>query len=274
MLNRFSPLRHVFILGFLLCSAIFAGALVPAEENSAASDSSGEWITLFNGKNLDGWTPKFTGYETGVNYNNTFRVEDGLLTVSYSEWDEFNGEFGHLFYKDSFSNYRIRAEYRFIGEQVKGGEGWAIRNNGLMLHGQQPETMARDQEFPVSIEVQLLGGNGKDARSTANLCTPGTNVIMAGELFTPHCTNSNSKTYHGDQWVTVEVEVRGSQIIKHYVNGELVMDYTDPQYDKRDVTAQPLIKGNDLLIDRGTISIQAESHPTQFRKIEVLPLDD
>ena len=143
-----------------------------------------------------------------------------------------------------------------------------------MLHGQRPETMAKDQEFPVSIEVQLLGGNGKDPRSTANLCTPGTNVVLDGELFTPHCTTSDSETYHGDQWVTVEVEVRGSEIVKHYVNGKLVMDYTEPQYDERDETAQPLIEGDDLLIDSGTISIQAESHPTQFRKIEILPLDE
>lgn len=271
--NQIICLKNILIAGFLLCLAVVITALLPLE-NKEAIASDEEWISLFNGKDLKGWTPKFTGYDLGTNYNNTFRVEDGLLTVSYDEWDEFNGEFGHLFYKDTFSNYRIRAEYRFIGEQVKNGEGWAFRNNGLMLHGQHPETMAKDQEFPVSIEVQLLGGNGEDPRPTANLCTPGTNVVLDGELFTPHCTTSDSETYHGDQWVTVEVEVRGSEIFKHYVNGELVMDYTEPQYDERDETAQPLIEGDNLLIDSGTISIQAESHPTQFRKIEVLPLDE
>lgn len=269
---RYSTLKNIFIGVLAVLFGLSATAFVFNNEESS-TQSEEEWITLFNGENLEGWTPKFTGYDLGVNYNNTFRVEDGLLTVSYEDWDEFQGEFGHLFYKDSFSNYKIRAEYRFIGEQVKGGEGWALRNNGLMLHGQDPATMAKDQEFPVSIEVQLLGGNGEDPRSTANLCTPGTNVVMDGELFTPHCTTSDSETYHGDQWVTVEVEVRGSEVIKHYVNGEEVMDYTDPQYDERDGTAQPLIEGDNLLIDNGTISIQAESHPTQFRKIEVLPLD-
>ncbi len=268
---RYSTLKNIFIGVLAVLFGLSATAFVFNEKSSPQPEE--EWITLFNGENLDGWTPKFTGHDLGVNYNNTFRVEDGLLTVSYEDWDEFQGEFGHLFYKDSFSNYKIRAEYRFIGEQVKGGEGWAIRNNGLMLHGQDPETMAKDQEFPVSIEVQLLGGNGEDPRSTANLCTPGTNVVMDGELFTPHCTSSDSETYHGDQWVTVEVEVRGSEVVKHYVNGEQVMDYTEPQYDERDGTAQPLIEGDNLLIDSGTISIQAESHPTQFRKIEVLPLD-
>ncbi|GAA5521590.1 hypothetical protein Asal01_01533 [Fodinibius salicampi] len=269
---RYSTLKNIFIGVLAVLFGLSATAFVFNNEESS-SQSEEEWITLFNGENLEGWTPKFTGYDLGVNYNNTFRVEDGLLTVSYEDWDEFQGEFGHLFYKDSFSNYKIRAEYRFVGEQVKGGEGWAIRNNGLMLHGQDPATMAKDQEFPVSIEVQLLGGNGEDPRTTANLCTPGTNVVMDGELFTPHCTSSDSETYHGDQWVTVEVEVRGSEVVKHFVNGEQVMDYTEPQYDERDGTAQPLIEGDNLLIDSGTISIQAESHPTQFRKIEVLPLD-
>lgn len=269
---RYSTLKNIFIGVLAVLFGLSAAAFVFNED--ATPQSEDEWITLFNGENLDGWTPKFTGHDLGVNYNNTFRVEDGLLTVSYEDWDEFQGEFGHLFYKDSFSNYKIRAEYRFIGEQVKGGEGWAFRNNGLMLHGQDPETMAKDQEFPVSIEVQLLGGNGEDPRTTANLCTPGTNVVIDGELFTPHCTTSDSETYHGDQWVTVEVEVRGNEVIKHYVNGEQVMDYTEPQYDERDGTAQPLIEGDNLLIDSGTISIQAESHPTQFRKIEVLPLNE
>ncbi len=269
---RYSTLKNIFIGVLAVLFGLSAAAFVFNED--ATPQSEDEWITLFNGENLDGWTPKFTGHDLGVNYNNTFRVEDGLLTVSYEDWDEFQGEFGHLFYKDSFSNYKIRAEYRFIGEQVKGGEGWAFRNNGLMLHGQDPETMAKDQEFPVSIEVQLLGGNGEDPRTTANLCTPGTNVVIDGELFTPHCTTSDSETYHGDQWVTVEVEVRGNEVIKHYVNGEQVMDYTEPQYDEGDGTAQPLIEGDNLLIDSGTISIQAESHPTQFRKIEVLPLNE
>lgn len=233
----------------------------------------GEWISLFNGKNLEGWTPKIRGFEAGVNFKNTFRVEEGLLTVSYDEYETFDSRFGHLFYKDSFSHYRLRAEYRFVGEQVPGGPGWAFRNNGLMVHGQSPESMELEQEFPVSIEIQLLGGSGSGMRPTANLCTPGTHVVMNGELITRHCTSSTSKTYHDDQWVTVEVEIRGNEIIKHSVDGEVVLSYTQPQLDPGDRHAQKLIKDGNLMLHEGTISIQAESHPTQFRKIEVLPLD-
>jgi len=238
--------------------------LAPAQE---------EWIPLFNGKDLDGWTPKIRGYALGENWGDTFRVEGGVLKVAYDKYEKYDEKFGHLFYKEPFSHYRIRAEYRFVGQQVPGGPGWAIRNNGLMLHGQAPETMAKDQSFPVSIEVQLLGGNGKDPRSTANLCTPGTNVVLDGKLHTPHCTNSKSKTIHGDAWVTVEVEVRGSKSIKHFIDGELVMSYEQPQYDPKDKDAQKLIQeGKPLLIEQGSISIQAESAPTEFRKIELLKL--
>lgn len=248
-----------------LCAALGTSPL-PAEE--------GEWIPLFNGKDLDGWTPKFRGFDAGENYKNTFRVEDGLLIVSYDEYDSFDGRFGHLFYKDTFSHYRLRAEYRFVGEQVPGGPGWAVRNNGLMVHGQSPESMEKEQEFPVSIEIQLLGGTGSGQRPTANLCTPGTHVVMNGELITRHCTSSTSKTYHGDQWVTVEVEIHGNEIIRHVVEGEVVLSYTQPQLDMGDRYARKLIRDGNVMLDRGTISIQAESHPTQFRRIEVLPLKE
>ena len=121
-------------------------------------------------------------------------------------------------------------EYRFVGEQVKTKTplAWAIRNNGLMLHCPDPKTMTRDQDFPISIEVQLLGGldDGKP-RSTANLCTPGTDVVMDGKIVPRHCTNSKSKTYHGDRWVTVEIEVRGNKTIKHIVDGQVVLAYSD-----------------------------------------------
>jgi hypothetical protein len=163
-------------------------------------------------------------------------------------------------------------EYRFIGDQVTNGPGWAFRNNGLMLHGQDPETMTKDQKFPVSIEVQLLGGNGTQPRSTLNLCTPGTNVVMNGELFKKHCTSSSSPTFDGDQWVTVEVEVRGNQVIRHKVGGKVVLEYNNPQYDERDAEAKALIKDGQLMISEGTISLQSESHGTQFRKIELKDL--
>jgi len=241
---------------------------------SCAGKKELRWISLFNGRNLDGWSVKIAGYELHDNYKNTFRVEDGVLKVSYDQYENFNGEFGHLFYKDKFSHYKLRVEYRFVGEQIPGGPDWAFRNSGVMLHCQAPESMTKEQSFPVSIEAQFLGGNGRDERSTGNLCTPGTHVVMNGELITRHCTDSRSKTFHGDQWVTMEVEVRGDSTIKHFINGELVLEYEKPQLDEGDPEAQKLIINGKKMIREGYISLQAESHPIEFRKVEILILKE
>jgi hypothetical protein len=161
-----------------------------------------------------------------------------------------------------------------VGQQAPNGPGWAFRNSGIMVHGQTPESMRKDQEFPVSVEVQLLGGNGSAERSTANVCTPGTHIVMGGKLVKRHCNNSTSKTFHGDQWVTVEVEVRGGKIIKHRVNGEEVLQYSEPQLDPTDRDAKQLVQNGATLLTGGSISLQAESHPVEFRKVELRELKD
>lgn len=255
-----------------LLTTLLFGLTVSATADDNAE--SGKWIQLFNGKDLDGWTPKIRYHDLGVNHGDTFRVEDGVMKVGYAAYDEFNETFGHLFYKDKFSHYRIRCEYRFVGDQCKGGPGWALRNSGIMIHGEDPKTMAKDQDFPVSIEVQLLGGDGEKIRTTANLCTPGTNVVKDGKLFKPHCTNSSSETYHGEQWVTVEVEVRGNDKIKHIIDGKVVLEYSESQLDERDKHAKELAaKAGSIQLSGGTISLQSESHPVEFRKVELMVLE-
>lgn len=235
------------------------------------------WQPLFNGKDLSGWTPKIRGEAVGVNYGDTFRVEDGVIKVVYdpARYPTFGEKFGHLFHEKTFARYRLRVEYRFTGEQCPGGPGWAVRNSGVMLHGEDPAGMAVGQDFPASIEVQFLGGAATGERTTANLCTPGTNVVMGGKLFTPHCTNSTSRTYRGDEWVTVEVEVDGATRIRHLVDGKPVLEYEQPQLDERDPHAKELIagQGGEKLLARGTISLQSESHPVEFRRVEIQQLD-
>lgn len=267
--------RWLIAMLCLVLSPAFSAAAEPVAAKEKSTESKEAWIQLFNGKDLDGWKPKIKGYDLGDNFANTFRVENGVLKVGYEGYDKFDSRFGHLFYKESFSNYRLRVEYRFVGDQCPGGPGWATRNSGVMIHGESPETMTKDQDFPASIEVQLLGGNGKDPRTTANLCTPGTHVVMDGKLITRHCTSSTSKTYHGDGWVTAELEVRGNQVIKHIVEGVTVLAYNEPQLDDTDEHAKLLIaKAGTKLLKGGTISLQSESHSVEFRKVELLKLPE
>jgi len=256
--------------------SLLSGLFVVAFASSAFAQAPGDWIQLFNGKNLDGWTIKFTKSDVGVNLNDTVRVEDGMLRIRYDRWAApFDGEFGHIFYTQPFSYYRIVAEYRFTGSQVAGGPAWAMRNNGLMLHSQDPRTMLKDQDFPISVEVQLLGGLGDGKpRPTLNLCTPGTHVIMNGELKTAHCTNSTAKTYDGDQWVRVEVEVLGNERIRHIVDGAVVLEYSKPQIGGGSASpTDPAVKVDGTPLSAGYIALQAETGPTDFRKVEVLNLE-
>lgn len=239
-----------------------------------AARAEGEWVSLFNGKDLAGWKVKIKGHEAGDNFGNTFRVEDGKICTRYDGYGDFGGKFGHLFYQRPFTNYRLRVEYRFVGQQVAGGPGWALRNSGVMVHGQSAESMGKDQDFPVSVEVQLLGGDGGKPRPTGNFCTPGTHVMIDGELVTRHVINSKSETFHGEQWVTAEIDVRGGTI-RNFINGVEVLSCTGAQIDEKDKDARRLLDaGAEKMLTSGTISLQSESHPVEFRKVEVLEYRD
>jgi hypothetical protein len=252
----------------LVAMLILTTASVPAQ-----SADRKDWIQLFNGKNLNGWVMKITGYPLGENYGNTFRVENGILKVSYDEYPEFANKFGHIFYRTKFSHYIVAAEYRFVGEQAKGGPSWAFRNNGIMLHCQSPETMGKDQDFPISVEAQLLGAGATGERSTLNVCTPGTEVYRNGEMVKSHCLNSTSQSYRGDQWVRVEVEVHGSERVRHIIDGKTVLEYENLQIGGGNVSHyDPAVKKDGAPLAEGYLALQAESHPTEFRKVELLNL--
>ncbi len=256
----------------LLC--LLTSTLFIANCQSTHKETPPQAIQLFNGKNMDGWIPKIRFHEVNENFGNTFRVEDGLLKVRYDQYDNFDKKYGHLAYHKPFGYYLLRVEYRFVGDQANGGEGWAWRNSGAMLHGQDPHTMLKDQDFPISIEGQFLGGDGSAERTTSNLCTPGTNVFYNDELYTPHCKSSTSKTYHGDQWVTADFLVLGDSIVKHILDGEVVLEYTKPQYGGGNVSDfDPKVKKDGELIESGYIYLQSESHPLDFRKVELYDLE-
>ena len=258
----------------VIAAACVAAASLTVTGACAQDAQEPEWTPLFNGEDLTGWTPKLRGSELGVDSARTFRVEDGLLTVSYDGYDEFGDRFGHLFYETPFSHYRLLVEYRFIGEQLVGGPAWALRNSGVMFHSQSPESMLPLQDFPISLEAQFLGGNGTDARPTANLCTPGTHVEIDGALVEDHCINSSSDTYHGETWVTFEAVVLGDSLITHVVNGEPVITYAHPVIGGGTVNGyDPAAKPDGTPLTGGYIALQSESHPVQFRRVLIQVLE-
>ncbi len=257
---RVAPLTAVVIV--MLCS-------------SCTPANSDEWIPLFNGTDLTGWTPKIRGSDLGQDPLGTFRVEGGFVTVGYENYESFDNRFGHLFYQQPFSHYELRVEYRFVGEQIPGGPDWAFKNSGVMFHAQSPQSMLRDQDFPISLEAQFLGGNGRDERPTANLCTPGTHVEIGSALVETHCISSTSPTFHGDEWVDVRLLVLGDSLIAHIVNGDTVMTYAKPVIGGGVVNDfDEAAKHDGQALTGGYIALQSESHPIQFRQVRVRPLRD
>ncbi len=242
-----------------------------------------DWLQLFNGKDLTGWDAKIAGYPLNENIGNTFRVEDGMLRIAYDQYGRFDKKYGHLYYNKPFSHYILKFEYRFTGDQVPGGDAWNVRNSGVMIHSQSAQSMGLKQDFPISLEVQVLGGLDKGQRHTANLCTPGTQVFIDGKLNTAHCIDSKSKTYHGDQWVAVEVVVLGDSI-RHLIGGETVLAYNHAQVGGGYVSKQydfaqagvpnpaEWAAKDGTPLTAGYIALQSESHPIDFRNIELLNL--
>jgi hypothetical protein len=248
-------------------------ATASGAQNRANADG---WIQLFNGRDLTGWTVKIAKHNLGENFANTFRIENGILRVVYDGYANFDNQFGHLYYNTPFSNYHLVVEYRFVGTHHTGTPDWAIRNSGVMVHAQDPTTVLRDQDFPISVEVQFLGGlsNGRP-RTTANMCSPGTEVVIGTAMARSHCVNSSSKTFDGDQWVRAEVIVLSDSLIKHIVNGDTVMTYTKPQIGGGTVNGfDPAVKKDGTPLTSGFIALQSEGHPVEFRRVQLRPLKD
>jgi len=269
-------LSHVYV-----CLIIFLSSC-----SNSKPDPSEEWIQLFNSKDLTGWDIKIAGHPMNDNFNNNFYVKDSLLKIDYSGFQKFNREFGHLYYKEPFSYYRIRVEYRFTGQQLQGGPDYAWLNSGVMLHSQSAASVGINQSFPVSLEMQLLASDEKHKRTNGNLCTPGTEVDMKGSPVRSHCINSSSTSSFANEWVTAEAIVLGDSVIQHIINNEVVLTYEHPRvgggFVNNDLTWTGGGFGADSLswiqkqgtpLKSGYIALQAESHPLEFRKVELLNLE-
>jgi hypothetical protein len=260
--------------------------LFSCKQSKNTSADKEEWIQLFNKKDLSGWDIKIAKHDLNENFNHNFYVQDSVIKVDYSGFKKFDGEFGHLYYNKPFSYYIVRVEYRFTGKQLDGGPSYAYLNSGVMLHSQSAASLSKNQSFPVSLELQLLASDDKDKRHNGNLCTPGTAVSMNGQPVLSHCIDSKSKSSFLNEWVTAEGIVYGDSLIHHVINGDTVLTYekitTGGGFVNKELTwtsggfaADSLdwIKKEGMPLSSGYIALQAESHPVEFRKVELLNLE-
>ncbi len=261
----------VLLLVFLL------GCNSPRQNDQQSEVQTGqEWISLFNGEDIDDWIVKIHHHEAGVNFGNTFRVEDSIIKVRYDQYGDFNEQYGHLYYKQPFSHYKLKLEYRFVGELQPGAPEYTLLNSGLMFHSQDPRTMPKEQNWPISVEMQFLGGLGDgNPRPTGNMCSPGTDVVYKGKLDTQHCIESSSQTYDGDQWVKAELIVLGDSLITHIINGDTVLQYSKPQIGGGVVEGyDPAVFQVGKLLKEGYVALQSEGQPVDFRNIVLLNLEE
>jgi len=243
-----------------------------------------DWESLFNGKDLTGWDIKIKDHPLNENYKNTFRIEDSMIRVVYNDYEKFDNQFGHLYTHKPYSYYKLKLQYRFVGDHLADAPEWADRNSGVMLHSQSAQSVNLHQNFPVSLEFQFLCGNGKDTVPTGNVCTPGTFITYNGKAFLGHIQNSSSKTYLKDEWINAEAEVYGDSLIRHIINGDTVLTYTNAMIGEGFVSntnswtwagitdSLVWINKANTLLKEGHIALQAESQPVDFRRIEILDL--
>ena len=265
-------LLMVIVLGMVTCSESFANETFQDNAGENKADES-NWISLFNGKDLEGWTVKIAGHPVGENFANTFRVEDGILKCEYDDYGPFNRQFGHLYSNLAYSHYKLRLQYRFVGRMLPDAPNYVDLNSGVMLHSQSPQSMRLDQGFPASLEMQFLASLGKGKRQTGNVCTPGTHLTYDGQLTKQHIVKSSGPTLPADQWVAVEMEVHGHELIIYRVEGKEVLRYRFPVLDPESEEAQDILAlGADRKLSFGHIALQAEAQRVWFRNIELLPL--
>jgi len=252
----------------LLTIALFLISCTSSKHPVESNPNS--WVSLFNGKDMEGWKPKIAGFAFGENFGNTFRVEQGILSTHYDKYGNFNERFGAIYFDKKFTNFRLKVEYRFVGQLTPGAPEWGFRDGGINYLGQDPVTIDINQKFPICLEYNLLGGNGKDERPTGEICAAGIFFDLDGKRNSLFCTPPIVKrTFHGDDWVTAEINVRNG-IITHYVNGEKILEFANPRFDSTNELARKfIINGNDQ-VKEGFISLQSNSHPMEFRKVEIM----
>ncbi len=269
ILNMRTFIFKASLVVFLLC--LFFVQHISAQDGTGGKD----WIQLFNGRDINDWVVKIHHHETGDNFGQTFRVENNAIKVSYDQYEQFNDRFGHLYYKTPFSYYHLVVEYRFCGEWRKDAPSYTILNSGVMYHSQDPHSMPKEQDWPISVEMQFLAGlNDGKPRPTGNMCSPGTHIVYKSQLDTRHCIESGSRTFGRDEWVRAELIVLGDSSVTHIINGDTVLKYTHPQVGGAVVNRfDPAQKNDGQLLSKGFIALQSEGQPVEFRKVELLDLE-
>jgi len=273
-------------------------ALSSATRSYAAEETP--WISLFNGRSLEGWDtwlgPRSSGYldrktttEPPLGLN---RDPLGVFTVQERDGERVirvSGQvFGALTSRASFDNVHLRVEYRW-GEQkwAPRHESKHYRDTGI-LYWCVGEQGAGSYAWMRSVECNIMEKGAGQWWSVA-----GTSVDVEGRLVTlereptipyrgespgercilwqpggPQITTSEGITSPFDPerpgWNVCEVIAWGN-VCLHLLNGQVVLALTNPGYTEA---------GRRLVLYQGRIQLQSEGAEVFFRNVEARPLTE
>lgn len=264
----------------------------PEVGNSAENGSN--WITLFNGKNLDGWSIQLRDQDKNEDPNHLVQVDHGVLHFYKDAQAGSEQPFGYLATAKEYSSYRLRLEYKW-GEKKFAPRTGSVRDSGLLYH-----VTATDKVWPDSVEYQIQENDvgdiyaistqvtsSADPKTTNIVTTISTNntsgvirtnsnarlkflepteggvPVVQGRLGTSLRVIRNPMNEH-EGWNTVEIEVRGNSAT-HLLNGTV---------NNRCNNIKKSVNGEWIPLDRGRIALQLEGAEIFYRKIQIQELKE
>jgi hypothetical protein len=273
------PIISSHFAGPLLCAIIaaFACGCAATVATTEHQQPARKWQPLFDGRTLNGWTPKVVGYPAGEDPLQTFRVKDGVIYVSYDKYGgKMDGRWAHLFYKEPFKAFHLSLDYRFVGEEMLPLRPTPV-NSGVMFDSQSPESMALGQGYPIAVEGQLLGAYpAGPPRFNGSFCTMGTK-IFGQDKDLGHCVASSVAPASMGTWVHYELEVTADGHASESIDGKSTVSVDrvelDPSFTRFPIKNLIEAANGRLQLNGGYIALQSEGHPIEFRNIRIMPLD-
>jgi hypothetical protein len=243
-----STTRYARLLGVLLLVASFANASdIPPHRSP---------IVLFNGGDLHQFDTFLKSHGLNSDPDHVFTVETHVIHVS-------GKEMGYIITKQEFSNYYLRAEFKW-GEGTYAPREGQARDSGILYRVQGEQKV-----WPTSIEFQILEGGTGDFWLTDGGAVTANGVRVTGPpgkaVKIDRIGKGPSKNVTGyrdpvgevekphGQWNLLELVVQGDRI-RQYVNGKLVNQASE---------AYP---------PSGKILFQSEGAEVFFRNIKLFPL--
>jgi hypothetical protein len=263
-----------------------------AVDEDPAAGKAGKTISLFNGQNLDGWTTWTK--ETGSENPGVFVVENGCLRINGG--DGKRAYYGGVTTKQSFENYRLRLDYKWVGP-THGDRAKNARDSGILLHCVgAPEGGA---SWPGSIEANVMEGDTGSFWLVSNR-PKGDGVDDEGKPITLGITveavreGPKSELYfkaggekvrveHKDGYCNTGYKDRNWKDVAGYRGaGDIDKPFGEWTHvecvcrgDTIEVYCEGklVIRGTQASLTKGRICLQAEAADVLYRNIELTPLE-